>query len=231
MNIKKALQDFKNLKEILSPMTPKQRIEYLVTYYSFLLIPVVVLIVIIVIIHGAVSKKEPVMTGFGVNVTLTEEATAYVTEQWLDTQGYNPKKQTAIFSYVVGNESYTGEGPIGSIGDRIASAATMSISAHVSARALEYMLVDDGTLEELNPLMFADLRTILNAQQLSELEPYFVEVTAEGNTFPGAINISHTQFASNCGHLDDNLYILFISNTPYADVCDEFLDYLLAWQP
>lgn len=213
------------LKEILAPMTKKERLEYLWEYYKAVPIVAVVVIAFLASMISSWLKPEIVFEGIGVNVDMIEDDDSYITEDWLQVMGGNAKKETARYSSL-----YIGSFEADTVETELAVAA-QKVMLMAIAESLDYVLMDRSAVDfYIEKGIFSPLEKVLSQEQLEQFQDKMIYVELEDNTkIPVALDISETSFAKQCSVVGKELFIAFPGNTERAELSDDFFDYLLAW--
>lgn len=221
-------QWFCKTRDILKPMTWSERVEYLWEYYKWQFIGGVVFTVLMISLIStlAAPKKETLLNGVLINVTLSEEGQAYLTENVFPMLGgTDTEKQEVTFT----NAYLTDESNMDNA--EAYSSQLMSIVTWAAAGTVDYMLMDQTASDHFcGAGTFADLSELLTPQQLEQLEDRLVYYeSGEEGVYPVAVDISDISFVSDCVTNCDAVYIGFLGNTGRSDKISAFVDFLLAW--
>ena len=214
------------LKEILKPMTWKERLDYLWEYYKTVAIITVVIIALVASLISAWLQPEIIYEGLGVNIDLpNDDDITYVTEDWVQKLGANPKKETARYSSIFVGELKENVDPELAMG-------AQKVMLMLIAESLDYILMDDQAVEfYMEKDVFGSLELTFTEEQLQQLEDRLIYWEIEGNKIPVVLDISDTPLAKNCGVYGEGLYIAFPGNTGRTELNDDFLEHLLQWEP
>lgn len=223
-------ESWRHFRTVLAPMTPKQKLEYLWTYYKW--VPIVLLAVILVgasLISGiAEQRKEVLYGGLAVNLSLSDEASGALTDGlWAAFGGTDPDQQRVTLEYsTVSTGSQTTD-------LQTAYTESVKITARIAAHEVDYILMNDTAREYFDRQdMSANLETLLTGGQLAELEPRLLwKESDEGAEYPYGVDLSGTAFAAACVPEGEGLYVIFPGNTGREGRIADFLDYLLKWEP
>jgi len=216
-----------SLKEAMAGMTFKQKLEHLWAYYNWVLVAVffVIMMISLLVTIIANARIEYLFSGYLANVSITEEGTAYLTDDWREVLEGNSNNEQVILNSVTFQELVNSN----NLADDYASA--MKISLEISTGALDYVIVDQVALDYYkNQQVFTSLEVILTMQQLTELEDSFVYQLEDGVEQPIALDISETAFAKACLSAQGPIYLCFPGNAKHYGQCTDFLDYLLNWK-
>lgn len=218
----------KGIKEILSEMTLSQKLDYLWTYYKWVLAVVAAVVMVICIVVSCVRNKqtETLYSGILINVEASDEGKVYLSNQWCDVLGGDSEKQkvelmTTSFQDISATSSM-----------ELEAGSVVQVTALVAAQKLDYVIMEDiGFNRYQNHTIFAPLEKMLPAEQLRQLNGHLkYHEDGENGRYPIAIDISDSAFVSNCITGGEHVYIAFPGNTDRTALNSRFLDYLLNWQ-
>ena len=216
----------------LRPMSWRDRIDHIWTYYKeIILIGAVVIILLASILGNALKPRLEVrMSGYLANITLSEDGSAYLKEDYLSHLGGSADSQTVILNSTV----FGGEGYLTSMEANYNAALAPVLQ--VTAQEVDYMLLDEVALEfYLNKAFFMDLRQLLNMEELKQLEltyyqPVDIDEKPVGGSYPVAVDITGTAFAQGCAKDAKKVYFVAVANGPNKDDIRNFWEYLNSWK-
>lgn len=216
----------------LRPMSWRDRIDHIWTYYKeIILIGAVVIILLASILGNALKPRLEVrMSGYLANITLSEDGSAYLKEDYLSHLGGSADSQTVILNSTV----FGGEGYLTSMEANYNAALAPVLQ--VTAQEVDYMLLDEVALEfYLNKAFFMDLRQLLNEEELKQLEltyyqPVDIDEKPVGESYPVAVDITGTAFAQGCAKDAKKVYFVAVANGPNKDDIRNFWEYLNSWK-
>ena len=216
----------------LRPMSWRDRIDHIWTYYKeIILIGAVVIILLASILGNALKPRLEVrMSGYLANITLSEDGSAYLKEDYLSHLGGSADSQTVILHSTV----FGGEGYLTNMEANYNAALAPVLQ--VTAREVDYMLLDEVALEfYLNKAFFMDLRQLLNEEELKQLEltyyqPVDIDEKPVGESYPVAVDITGTAFAQGCAKDAKKVYFVAVANGPNKDDIRNFWEYLNSWK-
>lgn len=218
------------LKEILKPMTWKERIDYLWTYYKLALAAIFGAIFLVAIVASTIYYKQiqHIYNGALLGVSVEYELQDQMKEEIGTLYDVDGKKQVVDLSYLMYLDSSE------MINMETNQATNIKLTAMIAAKSLDYILVDEFAYNSLikgNP--FADVRRSLSADQLSQLEDHLIwtEETEETPSYPMVVDISHTSFAKTYAPSEKIVYLVFLDGSPNQDRSVTFVDYILNWAP
>lgn len=226
MSVKPSM---KELKAILKPMTWKDRLEYLWTYYKIVLVAILGVAALISIVVGGIQKKQiqTLYSGIFVGVQLEQGDRDAVVKDLTELFEGDGKKQIVELSdvaYIPGDDPANLE---------LNNAAAMKVTVMVAAKSLDYILTDKATYEELichSP--YQDLRSVLTEEQQKRLKNEFVwiESNEEMPGYPMALDISETEFVKKHVPYQKGVYLVFVGNTGNNSRDPAFIDYIFNWK-
>ena len=219
----------KELKEILKPMTWKDRVEYLWTYYKIVLAALLGVAVLISIVISSIQSKQikTLYSGMLVSVHMEQEDRDAVVEDLTALFEGDGKKQVVELldvTYIPGDDPANLE---------MNNAAAMKITLMVAAESLDYILVDGVTYEELvRHSPYQDLRNVLSQAQQDQLKDFIIwkEANEEMPSYPMALDVSHTEFVKTLAPYEEEVFLVFVGNTENGSRDQAFVDYILNWK-
>lgn len=228
MNKKTLLQKFREGWEKLKPMTWKQRIDHIWTYYRavFLFAAVAILLPVGLVI-SLTTKKDVAFGGMAINVDMRKVGVTYLTDDWFDRIGGDPKKEVAeLYANAFDPETGDLESTYG---------VAMSTIARAESKTLDYIIVDQATMEfYIVQEIYMDLSNVFTAEELAAFgQDKVITVTPEDQLevrMPIAIDITDTAFAKDCLKAKGSIYLAFVGPEERSELYREFWDYLLAWE-
>lgn len=213
----------KGLKEILSPMSFSEKLDYLWTYYKWVLAAAAGVVMLICIVVTCVKniRTETLYCGMLINVEVSEEGNQFLTSQWFDALEGDPRGEKVELM-----TTYFQPHSVTSSMDMVAG-SVIQVTAPVAAQEIDYILMDEvGFAYYQNYSIFAPLTDMISAGQLEQMSEY-LKYSEEGH--PVAIDISDSTFAADCITGEENVYLAFCGNTGRTAQNPQFLDYLLQW--
>ncbi len=228
--MEKLKEKLKQLKQDLSGMSWKDRLDHLWTYYKFVLLIAVLTVGIIAFIVNIIITQCTTLVagGLALNVNLTDEGRTYLEEEFYEQVKAPSGLQTSELNSMQFSDPNDASANLQLLYNQSAV-----ITALVSSESLDYGLVDKIGLTHFGSQgFFADLRQFMTEEQLAQWEPYIVQSPkqANGTTCPMAIDISHLPFVKECIGGKEPVYFVIISNTPRPDIPLQLLDFLAAWE-
>lgn len=213
------------LKSHLRDMTWKERLDYLWEYYKWVAILAGIAVVIAASVIGGIvqNSKNLLYSGVAVNVSISEEGTTYLTDDWLARlEGKQGKDTTELAPMYINLETgaYT----------ETATANATKLIAMISVGDVDYLLLDAYGLQYCgNSGAFAPLENTLSQAMLAKFEGKIVTIQDEKSEYQAAIDISELPFVKKHITSKDKVYIAFPGNTPRSAQNEAFLEYLMNW--
>lgn len=214
--------------ETLKPMTWKERIEFLWTYYKDVVLFVGLLMMIpIVIISTYINKKDVLIGGKFVNLDVRKAGLSYITDDLFVHMGGDAKKEEIQVGSLVFEEF--------SAQPEYNYNAAMSVFGAIDADVLDYMFTDTYALEfYMGDLIYMDLNRIFSKDELAAMEEDLIylqdDITWE--KVPVAINVTDMPFVKDCVYVkeDDAAFLVFVGPFEEAGQYHDFWEYLMAWE-
>lgn len=221
---------FKKLKEDLSRMTFKEKVNHLWTYYKSTLVIAAAMVILLSIVISCVVNvnTDTIVAGVTVNVHLSDRGMQYLGDDY-----YNKVYDGSGLEKV-----YITDMSLRDLSDVEHSEETyytlMSLAALVSEEELDYMIVDQSALESFIKYesILQDLRVLFTGDELSELGTAVVHqrLNEDGEDIPIAINISELPFVKENSSMGDKpVYITFALNSAREEACRDIYEYILSW--
>lgn len=217
------------LIETLRPMSWKQRLDHIWSYYKeYILIALVVIILIAAIITSVVNAGVDVLfSGAFANVDVTADGMEYLQEDYFARLGGGNGQEVRITATYF-------EDLFGSVEDFDYNYnSAMGIIAMVSVQSLDYMVMDEVAMKfYLSQDIFMDLSEFFTEDELAQLEDrlVYLEANDSDERYPVAVHIEKTAFAKDCLDQEEAVFFALIANTPRPEICRDFWEYLLAWE-
>lgn len=229
MAAREKISGFEKFKQTMATLSWPEKIDYLWTYYKWVLAVAVLVITVICIIVSCIYhiQLDTLFGGTCVNVNLTDEGEAYLSEDWFALLGGKEgKEEVNLFSTIL-------EDPNSTTNTETNAAAAMSVIVLIGTQDLDYIIMDQiGADYFVDRGIFPSLEQVLSEELLAQVEDWLIYYTdEEGNTYPAAIDISETGFVKNCTVHNGPVYIGFPGNTDRLELSGDFLEYILDWQP
>lgn len=219
------------LRDEMKPMTWKQRLDHLWTYYKeYLWFVALAVIVICVIVTGAINaSKDVIAGGMLVNISIDQEGFDYLSTEYREHLG-GVGGQIVELDY--SNFSSLAD-PTSSEDNAYAS---MILPARVESGDLDYILLDQFAMEYyITQGVYLDLRTFFTQEELDALGGKVIyarqEDEAQEDSWAVAVDISDLPFVQRYIGTETKTYFALSGSTKRPDVCRDMWEYLHAWKP
>lgn len=217
---------FSELKTILKPMSWKDRVEYLWTYYKVVLVFLAVVLAIISMVVNVIKSNQiqTLYSGAMINLSVEQEDQDEIVNELtalLDGDGKKRVVTLTDIAYIPGNDPENFE---------MNDAGAMKLAMLVTTGSLDFILTDDDTYGELiEREPYANLQNILTQEQQTQLQDNMIWREADGEypSYPMALDISSTAFAKAVAPYEKVVYLVFVGNTENSERNQAFLDYVL----
>ena len=217
-----------SIKDALAGKTFGEKVEYLWTYYKWVLLVIAIGAGLISTVATGIRNRntETLYSGMLVNTDISEEGTQFLTDDFFAYLGGNEKKQNMVLTSTYFRNSENSDPEMDSV-------AVMRLMASVLAGDLDYTLLNDVAYEAYqDQLLFTALGEVLPAQlleQYAEQIVYFTD-TEQGITYPQAINISDWAFVQDCVQPNGAVYLAFCNKSDAMADNETFIAYLQGWK-
>ena len=212
-------------KEKMQGMTLGEKAEYLWEYYRWtLLVAFFAVIVISMVVTGIVnSQADPDFAGIAVNMPLTEEGTAFLTDDWGRRIGAGKEGDVQLFS--------TSFQDLATTSDLEMTAATAyQVVLMIAGEDYDYILMDEAALSYYkNHSIFTPLDAMFPEEMLGKYSHWiYWHTTDQGEEYPMVLDITESAFVSKYMEKDTKVYIGFPGNTGRREMDIEFLEYIMS---
>lgn len=215
---------FEKLKQDLKPMTFKEKLDHIWTYYKYYALGIFcVLIILGGLVWGFVAPQPILhMGGVQCNMEISTAGYDYLNKEFQAVLG-EKKGKTELRSF-----TFYGEATVDALTDTYK--AHSSVTAYVEAKKLDYMFVDMYSFRYFaGDRILLDLRELLSAQELAELDAkgMILYEQAEGSDekVPRAINVIDMPLIKD--HMQTKeCYLVFIRNTPRKENCVKLWEHI-----
>lgn len=215
------------LRKDMEPMTFREKVDHLWTYYYWVLIVLALALMIVCIVASSVKNlsTEVLISGVFVNADIGLDGRSYLDEQYFEKLGGITDEQKIVLTDINFQDPNTTEEI------EFTYHATIRLIAMLSAEEVDYMVMDKLGLEYyLGQDIFADLNELFSKEELDLWKDDLIYLTYDetGETIPVAINIRNTAFGQKYLMTGKEQYICFAANTPRPDACKLLWEYLKA---
>lgn len=217
------------LLEELKPMSWKQRLDHLWTYYKeYLWFVAIAVIVICVVVTGSINNsKESLAGGMLVNISIEQEGYNYLSEDYLAHLGGTGDQVVEL--------DYT---DFSSLADPTSSEdnyyASMILLARVESGDLDYIILDQFAMEYyITQGVYMDLREFFTQEELDALggKVIYARQEDEEESWAVAVDISDLPFVQQNISTEEKTYFALSGSTQRPEICRDMWEYLHAWQP
>lgn len=230
---KKLKAHFKKLRADLKPMTFKEKLDHLWSYYKEVLLVAGLVVLTICVMVSSIINMNTETLAYGVlgNVSCSAKGYSYLTEDYFAQITQNPKREQVVL------DSIAFEDPALAEDTDMNYQASMRLIALVSAKMVDYMFLDHYTMEfYISDDFYMDLRDLLSQEELEALESDFIYAQPEtfDEMFPVAIDVTELPYVKEnirTGDEDTRVYLAFAANTQRPETCLQIWERVKAWQP
>ena len=211
----------KKLKDILAPMTTKEKINYIWHYYRVhIIIGIVILIVLITTVNGILNKKDPAINmmvlGEKVDYNMTETVRGQMNKEFL-TDEQQKDYEIVLQPIIYSEDGMDGSGPVG----------LQKMVAEIAGGFLNILVANQAMYEQMN--VENQLKDINSVVDLSSYD-----FDPEENFYYEGDKVTGIK-ASAIAILDKIIYdedaILYLpGNAKEQEFTSDFLDYLFTVQ-
>ncbi len=219
----------KKLLSDLKPMTWKERIDHIWTYYKeHAFFAAVIITIIVAFISGAINaSKEVLINGMMVNISITQAGYNYLDRDYFEDLGGNKRTQVVQLTYA--NFSSLEDAVYAD--DNYSSA--MKLVSLVSGGHLDYIILDQFGMEfYISQDVYLNLREFFTEEEMTGLESRLVYAQEEGteDRIPIAVDISDLAFVKENITTEGKTYFALGGNNPDLEMCRDVWNRLHAWK-
>ncbi len=219
---------FRKLREDLSRMTFRQKLDHLWTYYKSVLLVALLVIVLLSLIFNFIifRSTDLIIAGVSVNIPLSDTAVSYIED------GYYERHAKGGLEKVLYADMRLGDFLNETFQDDIYAVTTLTGMAQ--SKQLDFMIMNEAAFTFIvKEQVFLDLRELFSDEELTAMGANVIYAQNEEQTepIPLVLNIADSAFAQNNTQEKEKVYLGFTANSPRIDRCRDFYEYLLAWQP
>ena len=230
----KELKGLKKLRHDLKPMTFRQKVDHLWTYYRWVIIVVVMTCLLISMLTTMYinANTNTLLAGVYINVNLDDTAREYLQTDFQETYKTGVKWEDLVLKEVVLEDFSKTQDLEGN------QYTLTSIHALFAGKSVDYIIADQEGLETVWPTdqaedAFLDLSTFLTEEELAQL-------TADGKMLymggaesgtPMAVEISDLPLVKEHFQTGDELvFFCVVTNSERLEMARTFWDYLNSWE-
>ena len=215
-------QRWQKLRDDMKPMSFREKVDHLWTYYYWVLIVAAIIVTLCLIVHSSITNlnREVLVAGVLVNADVSLEGHDFLEDRYFEKLGGKEGDQEVQITDI------TFEDPNTTLNIEQTYTASIRLVAMVSAKEVDYVIMDKIGLEfYLGHDMFMDLNELLSQEELEKWKDDLI-YDDTGETIPVAINIKNTMFAKKYLRTEKDRYIGFAANTQRPDACKILWEYL-----
>ena len=222
---------WKKLIDDMKPMTWKQRVDHLYTYYReyliFAVFGAVMLGMVITIISS--QSKENVIRGIAVNVSLRPECISYMTDEYKADLGIDDKNKSVELEYTAFGD------PMDAENGQNSYTASMILISRVSGAMLDYMILDKFAMEYyIAQEVYMDLREFFTPEELDALDQenrlIYAQQEGQEDRWVIAVDISATAFAKDNVTNEGKIYFALSGNVRSMENYRSAWERINAWE-
>ena len=219
------------LCEDLKPMTFKQKLDHIWTYYKeILLIAAALLVALVFVINGLVkNSKDVLIHGAMVNISIEQEGYNYLSTDYFEKLGGDENKEEVQLEYIYFGDL---EDPQNS---EYSYYSSMALIAQVENKMLDYMILDKYAMEYyIIQDIYLDLREFFTEEELAQMSDYLIYAQYEGtqleDRWPIAVDISWMDFVQDNVTSDGGVYFALSGSTQRMQQCRDLWEYMNDWE-
>ena len=213
------------LRDELKPMSWKQRIDHIWTYYKEYIFLFLILAIISVgfITSWFTGRKDSYVTGILVNLNVEQDGMNFLSRDYAQKLGLKDTDLVEIeYTYF--------ENPLINLEDNNYYAA-MIVENEVGAQMLDYMIVDHMAMEFFTTReVYMDLRKFFSEEELIALAMedrlIYVQEASEESYWPAAVKITNTGFVEDYILNGGEAYFAVAGNTEKLEQVRGIWDYI-----
>ena len=213
------------LRDEMKPMSWKQRIDHIWTYYKEYIFLFLMLTIILTgfITSWITGREESYVTGILVNLNVEQEGMNFLSRDYAEKLGLENTDLVEVeYTYF--------ENPLINLEDNNYYAA-MIVENEVGAQMLDYMIVDHMSMEFFTTReVYMDLRKFFSEEELVALAMedrlIYVQEASEENYWPAAVKITNSGFVEDYVLNGGEAYFAVAGNTEKLEQVRGIWDYI-----
>ena len=235
MQNKKTLKDTAFGREVtkllndLKPMSWKQRIDHIWTYYKeYIGVFSLLIFVTVGLISSMISaQREQVITGIMVNITMTQEGFNYLSTDYAEYLDIGKDKDVKL--------EYTSFGDLETSTSEQDYYASLSVVAEVSAKKLDYMILDKlAMVFYTGQEVYMDLSKVFTEEELAEFaeKELLIYCVEEGDqeSWPAAIKINDLAYVQDTVTSEGDVYFALSGSSEKYEQLRNVWEYMKNWE-
>lgn len=219
-----VMDEFEKEREALKSAPLSAKLKYIWDYNKGKIIIGIILILIVGgFVSAQLSRKEQVISGVFLNCYEQEYILGEFSEEFLNENGFNPKKQETYFITDLTYEA----------GAKAAEASmdvNQALYVYASSGVMDFFVSDPTTMDDLaKKYFFADLTDVLSEEDYKALEPYFVSYeNEEGEQVPVLLDLGKNErMAKAYGEEMETLYLGVLLDAAHPENVTALIEYLM----
>lgn len=218
------------LRADLKPMTFRQKVDHLWTYYKVFIFVLLFLCSPLFLLGTFLNRQsqEVLVSGMMVNLSVDPEVMTYLTTDYAKDLGATSEKQIAELDYANFGDLFDPQNAEGNYNQMI------MLVSRVSAGTLDYMLLDQTAMEYyIVQEVYLDLREFFTPQELEALnaEGKVIYARQEGQEekWAIAVDISDTAFVKDNVNSEGPVYFALSGNCQRPEICRNAWERIQNW--
>ena len=221
---------FKKLLEDIKPMTFREKVDHIWTYYKeYIGLISLLLFVTVGLVSSMITNilTDTVIAGAMVNITCAQEAYDYISTDYEEHLGLTGFKDVRL--------EYTYFQDMETSNDEKDYYAAMGIVAEVAAKKLDYLILDKMSMAYYaGQEVYMDLTKVFTQEELDafaekELLIYCME-EEEQDPWPAAVKINDLPYIKDNLTIEGDVYLAFAGSSEKTEELRAFWEYLNAWE-
>ena len=228
----KDYRGFSQMLEIMKPMTFKQKVEHLWTYYKEWLLVIFFGILFIGLMFTIIEeqKKEVLVGGMMINISIEQSAMNYMTTEYAMDLG-------AKNQYQVAEVDYTNFGdPLDPENGENSYYASMILPSRVTGGMLDYIILDQYAMEYYIAYdVYMDLREFFTEEEIKQFEKegriIYARQEDEEDAWAVAVKITDIPFVKENIKAEGDVYFALSGSSKRKDMCRNAWERIMTWKP
>lgn len=213
----------------LKPMTWKERIEHIFSYYEELVFVFAMILAVVIIVGVSVSRndKQAVFGGAFANVDINKIGYSYLTDGYMASVGADPETQYVDLSSTAFKE-------VTQVSELdVSYNAAMKPIAKIEEGVLDFLVMNEDAMEfYMTQYALMDLTEVFTKDQLAAMEDdlIYVYLEVEAIRYPIAIEVTDMPFFKDCADVTNPVYFGFTGHKEDQAEYQAFWTYLNNWK-
>ncbi len=226
IKIYKSIQRF---FAVLKPMTWKERIEHIFSYYEELVFILAMILAAVIIIGVSVSRddRQVIFGGAFANVDINQIGYDYLSDGLIEHLGADPESHRVDLSSTAFKE-------VTQVSELdVSYNSAMKPIAKIEEDVLDYLVMNEDAMEfYMTQYALMDLTEVFTADQLAAMEDdlVYVYLEVEAVRYPIAIEVTDMPFFKDCVDVSKPVYFGFTGHKEDSEEYRAFWEYLKIWE-